>query len=49
MEEKKNEELSEQETKIIEFVRNVNYGEIKIVINAGKPIRVEEIRKSFML
>ena len=41
--------LSEQEEKIIEFVRGINCGEIRIVINDGKPIRIEEIRKSLIL
>ena len=42
-------EISKQEAKILDFVRSVDYGEIRIVINGGKPVRVEEIRKSIML
>ena len=42
-------EISKQEAKILDFVRSVDYGEIRIVINNGKPVRVEEIRKSIML
>ena len=42
-------EISKQEAKILDYVRAVEYGEIRIVINGGKPVRVEEIRKSIML
>ena len=44
-----NEELTRQEEKILYYLRSVDYGEVRIVINGGKPVRVEEIRQSFML
>lgn len=43
------EALTEQEKQILSLMRSVNYGELRIVINAGKPVRVEEIRKSIQL
>lgn len=41
--------LSEKEEKIIELIRSIGYGEIKIIVQAGEPVRVEEIKKSFKL
>ena len=41
--------LSEQERKIIRILREMDYGEIRIIINGGKPTRMEEIKKSIML
>ena len=41
--------LSEQERKIIRILRKMDYGEIRIIINGGKPTRMEEIKKSIML
>ena len=46
---KENEELTSQEQKILYYLHTVNYGEVRIVINGGKPVRVEEIRQSFLL
>ena len=41
--------LSEQEKKIIEILRGIRYGEIKIAVQDGIPVRVEEIRKSIKI
>lgn len=41
--------LSEQEQKVIDIMRNINYGELRVVINNSKPVRVEEIKKSVQL
>lgn len=41
--------LSLQEAEIIDHLREVDYGEVRIVITAGKPLRVEEIKKTYML
>ena len=50
MEEKKKAVLlSEQEQKVIDIMRNINYGELRVVINNSKPVRVEEIKKSVQL
>ena len=41
--------LSEQEKKIIEILRGIRYGEIKIAVQDGIPVRVDEIRKSIKI
>ncbi len=41
--------LNEQELRLIRMIRGVNYGEIHIFIADGKPVRVEEIKKSIKL
>ena len=41
--------LTSKEAKVIELMRNIGYGEIKIVIQNHEPIRVEEITKSLKL
>lgn len=46
---KKREVLSEKEEKLLELIRNTGYGEIKILVQAGEPVRVEEIKKSIKL
>ncbi len=40
---------TEKEIKLLEIIRNVEYGEVRIVVQEGKPIRVEEIKKSIKL
>jgi len=42
-------QLSPQEKRVVELMRNLDYGELRIIVNASKPIRVEEIKKSFQL
>lgn len=41
--------LSEQEKKVVELMRGIDFGELRIVINNSKPVRVEEIKKSVQL
>ncbi len=41
--------LSEQEKKVITILREIKYGEIKVVIQDGIPVRVDEIRKSIKI
>ena len=41
--------LCSEEVHLIELIREVKYGEICIHIQNGKPIRVEEVRKSIVL
>lgn len=41
--------LNEQEKRLIQIIREIKYGEIQIYVVDGKPIRVEEIRKSIKL
>lgn len=33
----------------MEIIRSTEYGEIRIVVQEGKPIRIEEIKKSIKL
>jgi len=41
--------LTEEENKVIEIMREIKYGEVRVVINNSKPIRVEEVKKSIQL
>ena len=43
------EELCLQEQKFLEVIRNMEHGEVRVVITDGKPIRIEEIRKDIQL
>lgn len=49
MNEKKEEELTSQEKQVLELMRKVDFGEIRIIINNGKPVRVEEVKKSILI
>lgn len=41
--------LTKAEKQLIELVRSLDYGEVRIVVKDNKPIRVEEIRRSIQL
>lgn len=41
--------LSDQESRLIELIRDTKYGELHFFVSEGKPIRVEEIKKSIKL
>lgn len=41
--------LSKPEQKILEIIRNMDFGEVRIMITDGKPTRIEEIKKSIKL
>ena len=41
--------LTKQEVHLIQMIREMNYGELRIFISENKPIRVEEIKKSIRL
>ncbi|MDR0812811.1 MAG: DUF2292 domain-containing protein [Oscillospiraceae bacterium] len=41
--------LTEQEKKIILLLREVKFGEVKVVVQDGIPVRLDEIRKSIKL
>lgn len=41
--------LSGAEKQLIEIVRSLEYGELRVMIKDKRPIRVEEIRKSIQL
>lgn len=41
--------LTKAEQKVIAILREVQYGEVKVVVQDGVPVRVEEIRKSIKI
>jgi len=41
--------LSEQEKKVITILREIKFGEVKVVVQDGVPVRVDEIRKSIKI
>jgi len=41
--------LTRAEKQIIELIRALDYGEVRIMIKDKKPLRVEEIRRSIQL
>jgi hypothetical protein len=41
--------LTEKEKKIIELLRSLDYGEIRIVITNNQPVIIEEMKKSIKL
>ncbi|MCL6448295.1 MAG: DUF2292 domain-containing protein [Armatimonadetes bacterium] len=41
--------LTAREVNLIRIIRTTKYGEIKIIIQEGQPVRVEEIKKSIKL
>jgi hypothetical protein len=45
----KEENLNEKEKKLLKIIREIGFGEIKVIINEGKPIRIEELKKSIKL
>lgn len=40
---------SEEEKNLLEHIRSLSFGEIMIFIQAGKPVRIEVIKKSIKL
>lgn len=43
------EKLTEQEIQVIKIMRDIDYGELMVSIQGGKPVRVEEVRKSIKI
>ena len=41
--------LSEKEHKLLEIIRNLDYGELLITVKGGVPVHLEEIKKSIKL
>ena len=42
-------QLKMQEDNLIKIIRNIDFGEVRIVITDGRPTRIEEIKKSIKL
>ena len=49
MQNDKNMELTKAEKQLIEMIRSLDYGELRVMIKDSRPIRVEEIRRSIQL
>ena len=41
--------VSEKEKTILDVIRNLDYGEVRVVVTGGVPTRIEEIKKSIKL
>jgi len=41
--------FNEKEQKLIEILRSLDYGELRITVKGGHPVHVEEIKKSIKL
>lgn len=41
--------ITNQEKRLCELIRTIEYGELKVIIQDSKPIRVEEVKKSIKL
>ena len=41
--------LTKAEKQLIQVIRALDYGEVRVMIKDSKPIRVEEIRRSIQL
>ena len=49
MQPEKNTVLTKAEKQLIEVIRALDYGEVRVMIKDNRPIRVEEIRRSIQL
>lgn len=43
------EAFTEREKKLIKLIREVGFGELRIFITEGQPVRAEEVKKSIKL
>ena len=41
--------LTERERKMLDLLRGLEYGELRVMVQEGQPVRVEEIRRSIRL
>lgn len=39
----------EREQRLLDVIHEIGFGEIKVIINDGRPVRIEEVRKSIKL
>ena len=49
MQSEQNMMLTKAEKQLIEVIRSLDYGEVRVMIKDNRPIRVEEIRRSIQL
>ena len=41
--------LTERERRLLDLLRGLKYGELRVMVQEGQPVRVEEIRRSIRL
>jgi hypothetical protein len=41
--------VTEKEKKLLDMLRQLKYGELRVLVNEGEPVRVENIIKSIKL
>ena len=41
--------MNSQEQQLIQMIRTLDYGQLTITVKAGKPVHIDEIRKSIPL
>jgi len=46
---KEDKQLTVREANLIRLIRDTSHGELRIIIQEGQPVRVEEIKKSIKL
>lgn len=42
-------DLTEKESRLIDIIRSIEFGDVRVVITDGVPVRIEEIKKSIKL
>ncbi|MFR1707711.1 MAG: DUF2292 domain-containing protein [Clostridium sp.] len=42
-------ELNTKEEKLLKIIKEMKFGEIKVIVQDGLPIRIEELKKSIKL
>ena len=42
-------EINDKEKKLLSYIRRLEYGEVRVVVQDGHPIRLEEIKKTVKL
>ncbi len=42
-------EVTAKEMALLEFIRKLDFGEMKLYVSEGQPVRLEEIKKSVKL
>lgn len=41
--------ITQQERQVLTLIRELGYGELRVLVREGQPYRVEEIRKSIQI
>lgn len=49
MVDKNSDQVTEREKRLIDLIRELGYGEIRIVVQNSEPVRIEEVKKSIKL